>query len=134
MSIPPTRHQENTAGLQPQVDRTGKWIGMLMVFVVLLYAAGLNNYWRVQRDSALYLGLGQSLAEGRGYTFNQEPHKLVLPGLPLMIAAVMRVFGADCIPNDMLPLNIMLAMMGSLTGPYGEEYYSGSAGPLRVGL
>lgn len=90
---------------------TGKRILLIIGFAAVLHAAGLNSYWRVQRDSALYLGLGRSLATGEGYVFNGQPHTYALPGLPLMIAGVMRVFGPDCVPDGMLPLNIMMSLM-----------------------
>lgn len=80
--------------------------------IVLLYAAGLHTHWRVGRDSALYLCLGRSLAEGQGYVYNHAPHTLVLPGFPMMIAAVMRVFGPDFLPDRVLPLNTMMALAG----------------------
>ena len=95
----------------------GDWRGptAILALAVLLYLAALNSHWRVSRDSALYLCLGRNLAEGRGYVFNGSPHRLALPGFPLMIAGVMRATGSSCGPNDFLALNALMALMAAAT-------------------
>jgi len=85
--------------------RKGWWV--LAAVLLLLYAAGVNEHWRVQRDSALYVGVGRSLAEGQGYTYNGRPHTLALPAFPLIVAAVFAVFG-----ESYLALNIVTALIG----------------------
>jgi len=67
----------------------------LFAGLLLLYVLGFNGQWRVERDSALYLTLGRNLAEGRGYTYQGEPHHLAMFGVPLMFAGVFKAFGAD---------------------------------------
>ncbi len=54
-------------------------------------------------DSEAYIGLAGSIADGRGYTrcLNPDqyiPHKTWPPGLPLLIAPVIRVFGLNLLP------------------------------------
>jgi hypothetical protein len=48
-------------------------------------------------DSGFYLALAESLADGRGYTFYQEPlyapSNFWPPALPLGLSAVIRMFG-----------------------------------------
>jgi len=60
------------------------------VFAVaaLLLAAGVSIHWRIQSDSALYLGIGRSLAAGEGYTFSGEGQYSIPPVAPLLFSAV----------------------------------------------
>ncbi len=62
------------------------WI--LLVGVVLLYALQLDTRWAIGRDSALYLGLGENIAAGKGMTFNGQSQVGFSPGLPLMWAGI----------------------------------------------
>lgn len=105
--------QDGTTFAQP-LGKAGRWLAghWLLVAAVLLYALGVNRFWQPSPDSALYLGLGRSLAEGQGYVFNYQPHTFVLPGFPAMIAAVMRAFGTECLPDRILPLNALMALTG----------------------
>jgi len=66
-------------------------VGPVIAFVYLL---GVTNQWWPTSDSALYLGLGRSLAAGEGYRFNGQPHNHVAPGLPLLLAGIERLVGA----------------------------------------
>jgi hypothetical protein len=53
----------------------------------------VNSSWNATPDGALYLALGESLARGKGYLFNGEPHTFVPPGYPLLVAGAARLFG-----------------------------------------
>ncbi|MFP4355770.1 MAG: ArnT family glycosyltransferase [Phycisphaerae bacterium] len=57
------------------------WIG-----IVLVYLLGTGGSWWPSKDSALYLGLGRSLAAGEGYVFNGEPCNYVSPGMSWIIS------------------------------------------------
>ncbi len=59
-----------------------------------LYLGTVTNKWWPSPDSALYLGLGRSLAAGQGYVFNGRVSNAVPPGFPLILAGLRRVFGA----------------------------------------
>ena len=61
--------------------------------VAAVYLAGVPVQWWPTPDSALYLGLGRSLAEGDGYRFDGEPCTTVTPGLPWILAGIRTVFG-----------------------------------------
>jgi hypothetical protein len=61
--------------------------------IVLVYLIGVCPMWWPTSDSALYLSLSHSLAEGRGYVHNGQAHTLVAPGLPLALAGLERAFG-----------------------------------------
>ena len=61
--------------------------------IVVVYLIGVSPMWWPTSDSALYLSLSHSLAEGRGFVSNGEPHALVTPGLPLVLAGLERAFG-----------------------------------------
>lgn len=84
---------------------------LLFGFLVLLYLAGFNGRWRLEPDSALYLNLGRSLAEGRGYTYHGVPHHLAFPGLPLLFAGVFRLFHT----TSLLPDLILMPLIGFMT-------------------
>ncbi|MHC4591963.1 MAG: ArnT family glycosyltransferase [Planctomycetota bacterium] len=63
------------------------------LIVIALYAAGINSYWRFQRDSALYMGLARSLAETGAYSFNYRPHAFAWPGFPAMLSVIYMAAG-----------------------------------------
>jgi hypothetical protein len=83
----------------------------LFAFLLFLYVIGFNGQWRVERDSALYLSVGRNLAEGRGYTYQGQPQRLVFPGLPLIFAGTFKVFGAD----RLWPALVLMLLMGFAT-------------------
>lgn len=68
-----------------------------LLAVVLISAFGfalsVSGSWNATPDSALYLSLGESLAAQEGYSFNGEPHTLVPPGYPSILAVAARLFG-----------------------------------------
>jgi len=61
--------------------------------IVLVYLIGVCPMWWPTSDSALYLSLSHSLAEGRGFVYNGQAHTLVTPGLPLALAGLERTLG-----------------------------------------
>jgi len=89
------------------------------------YLLSIGAHWYVTPDSALYLMLGENLADGRGYTLWGEPHRLVPPGYPLLIAAQKRL-GLGTIPW----LNFGMAVMtlGVLGICYRSLLLSSSSG------
>jgi len=87
--------------------RSRRSLALFALIVVLLYAAGVSGHWRFQRDSALYMGLGRSLAETGSYSFNGEPHRLALPGFPALLSLVYRTVG-----ESFLAMNVMVTLFG----------------------
>jgi Dolichyl-phosphate-mannose-protein mannosyltransferase len=87
---------------------------VLAIVVVLQFFLVVNNSWKATPDSALYLELGESLAEGRGYVFNGEPHTYVPPGFPTIVAVVARLFG-----ESFLTYRVLMALLGLLTAGAG---------------
>jgi hypothetical protein len=85
-----------------QVDRRRWW---LFGLIVALHIVAFNGQWRISPDSALYSELGRNLAEGRGFTYQGEPHTWVEPGLPYAIRFSFKEFGVDYFSP------LMLAMM-----------------------
>ena len=63
-----------------------------------MYLAAFNGQWQPTPDSALYRSLGESLAEGRGYTYLGVAHDHAYPGLPMLLAAMRRWLGGDLGP------------------------------------
>lgn len=66
---------------------------VLAVAVALAYALALNDQWAIRGDSALYLALGRSLAEGRGMEYNGRQMWGYPPAVPALVAACRRATG-----------------------------------------
>ena len=90
---------------------TPRRLAVVLAVSLAMFALLVNTSWRIGPDSALYVGLGRSLADGRGFTFNDEPHTLVLPGYPALLAALQWCFG-----EGFLALRAAHALMGWLCG------------------
>jgi hypothetical protein len=71
---------------------------LVWAFVVVVHLACFNGLWRANVDGALYLGVGESLAAGRGYTFMGEVNDHIYPGLPLLVAGCQWLFGQTILP------------------------------------
>ncbi len=99
----------------PLPDRFLAWIDahrrLLFGSLVVLYLLGFNGHWRFEPDSALYMTIGRNLAEGQGYTYHGQPHRLVYPGLPWLFAGLFKLFGTD----SRLPGLIVMPLIGALT-------------------
>ncbi len=79
--------------------------------VILQFSLIINSSWRAQPDAALYLELGESLAAGRGYVFNNEPHTYAPPAYPALIALVNVLLG-----KGMLFYRVLMSVLGLITG------------------
>jgi hypothetical protein len=66
----------------------------LLAGVVLTLLVGFNGQWRIEPDSALYMGLARNLARGQGFTYHGATHRLVYPGFPLALSVLFRCFPA----------------------------------------
>jgi len=88
----------------------------VVLTVVLGFFLSVNASWKATPDSALYLELGESLGQGRGYLFNNERHTYVPPGYPAMVAAAVRYAGGGffCYRAMMALLGLIAAGLGYL--------------------
>lgn len=77
------------------------------LLVTAVYLIAVTNRWWPLPDSALYLGIGRSLAEGKGYWFNGATSTTASPGLPFVLAGLRLLFG-DCY----WPGNLLSALCG----------------------
>src|SRR5437764_8307580 len=66
---------------------------ILWITLAVFYLLAFNGTWRVGRDSALYRGLGHSLASGKGYTFGEFSSRQIYPGFPVLLAGMEKLFG-----------------------------------------
>lgn len=80
----------------------------LLTFVV--FSLIINSSWKATPDSALYLELGESLARGGGYFYNEAPHTYVPPGFPIILSLWIGWFG-----NDFFSYRLLMALIGALT-------------------
>jgi 4-amino-4-deoxy-L-arabinose transferase-like glycosyltransferase len=81
----------------------------ILVFAALaiLYLLTLNNQWAIEPDSAVYLTLGRSIAEGRGMDYNGTPAWGIPPLLPVLIAGSRVLFGPAY-----WPINLAISLFG----------------------
>jgi len=61
--------------------------------ISLIYFLLWSPWWYPLSDSALYLSIGRSIADGDGFQFLGETHRLAAPLTPLLIATVFRLDG-----------------------------------------
>ena len=86
----------------------------MLVTVVVIFGLTVNSSWKATPDSALYLELGESLAVGKGYVYNESPHTYVPPGFPLILSAWINLFGPD-----FFHYRVLMAAIGVLTAFLG---------------
>ena len=84
-------------------------VAVLGCQAAMLLAFHVSRSWHCAPDSALYMGLARSLAEGDGYTFNGEFHAMVPPLFPLAMAGFMRVFGSSFLALNCFQIALALA-------------------------
>jgi hypothetical protein len=75
--------------------------GLVCLLIVAVYMLGVCPMWWPTSDSALYLSLSHSLAEGDGFVYNGARHTLVTPGLPVVLAGLERLFGPGYLAGNM---------------------------------
>jgi hypothetical protein len=99
-----------TGSLDGAAERLGKMRNYAAAVIVAWFALAISPAWLPTPDSALYLMLGRSVAQGHGYALDGHPHAYVPPGFPYMLAALERV-GL----GNMLCLNAAMALIGLAT-------------------
>lgn len=102
--------------------RRRRWV--LGVVTALGFLLIINSSWNATPDSALYLGLGESIASGRGYVFNGDHHTFVPPGYPLIMAGAAIILG-----DNFLSYRIVMALLGLLTAGFGYLFITRLYGP-----
>ncbi len=65
--------------------------------IAAFYLLSFNGLWRATPDSALYLSVARNIARGEGYTHLGEAHRLAYPGIPYLVAGMMKLFGEHAI-------------------------------------
>jgi hypothetical protein len=82
-------------------------VAVAAIAVAVVYLAGVIGRWWPNQDSAVYLGLAKSIVAGEGYRFNGQLNTQFSPGLPLILAGLMRAFG-----DSYWVLNLFIALCG----------------------
>src|SRR3954465_15210945 len=82
---------------------------LLMGLAMIPLIISFNGRWRMGLDSSIYRGLARSLATGNGYHFGEFGTHQVYPGLPMLLAAITKVFG-EHVFRPVVPLVLMVAM------------------------
>jgi len=88
----------------------------LFTFLCIFRIFSLGDpYFVESEDSANYILLGKSLANGLGYktlwTQNVEPYVKAPPGLPLLLAAMIKIFGYNLSVLTVVPLIISIGVL-----------------------
>ena len=81
------------AGAAPPTGRAAWPVLAVFALIAAAYVASVPGVLLVNPDTAVYMGLGRSLARGHGYRFNFEPYAKYPPVYPLMLAAVYATAG-----------------------------------------
>jgi len=84
----------------------------LLAFVLLLYLMGITSLWYPARDGASYLGVGRSLAEGKGLVFNGARRYWFSPGIPLLWALIVSVVGERYVVANAVMTGLSLLTAG----------------------
>lgn len=81
-------------------------LGLVLVALALVLAAGFFSETWQTGDDARYIGAAMALVKGEGYTASYLPHhppeNLTPPAHPLLLAAVMKVCGTGVLPGKIL--------------------------------
>jgi hypothetical protein len=101
-----TSPDDSDAAIAPLVNAYVRYRRVLLALVVGFVLLGFNGQWIVERDTALYRGLGHALASGEGYRFGEFASRVVYPGLPLILAGLELLFGETALPAIIL-INLM---------------------------
>jgi 4-amino-4-deoxy-L-arabinose transferase-like glycosyltransferase len=86
---------------------------VVVLVALVLYALNIDTRWSVGRDSALYLGQGRSLVAGKGLSFNGQMRAGWSPGLPLLWAGVIKVFGESYLVGRLIMCCFAMVAIGS---------------------
>ncbi len=80
---------------------------LVALAVAAMHLAALTDLWVVKPDSGLYLGLGQSLAEGRGMAFNGAQWWGIPPVVPFLVAGCRWLVG-----DHLWLINLVMGLFG----------------------
>jgi len=84
--------------------------------VLALYVGTVNPFWRPSWDSAVYLTLARSIADGEGYRYLGYAHGLYPPALSVMLAGIFATVGTSY--TVMRLAMLLLAAVGAVSGYY----------------
>lgn len=79
-----------------------RWALGVAWLVLVVYLASISSSWFIGKDSALYLSLARNWERGDGYTLAGKPHLGVPPGLPALLATILRLGGGVPAMNSVL--------------------------------
>jgi predicted membrane-bound mannosyltransferase len=67
----------------------------LCALAAAVYFGITSGTWKITPDSAIYVGLAEALADGRGYTFQGLPVTKYPPGLPIILSGIISAWGRN---------------------------------------
>jgi 4-amino-4-deoxy-L-arabinose transferase-like glycosyltransferase len=87
----PSPHGRTRLAASPA--RRRRWFAAAAAVAAVIYLGSVTDRWCPSADSAVYLGLGDSLARREGYVFNGRVWTQYTPGLPAVLAGLRSAFG-----------------------------------------
>ncbi|MGC4030797.1 MAG: hypothetical protein QM754_03485 [Tepidisphaeraceae bacterium] len=93
---------------------TWRWLFFAGIFILTILP--FNGQWRIGLDSSIYRGVADSLAQHGTYEFAGRRQNQVYPGLPVMLAALQRLFATTSLIPPLIVMNAMA--IGTLAGVY----------------
>ncbi|MFP4057190.1 MAG: glycosyltransferase family 39 protein [Candidatus Brocadiia bacterium] len=112
----------STESPQPHAPTRARRLGAALAMAGILlcfafaYVDSITPTFLINPDSAIYMGLGRSLARGDGYTFNATPYGKYPPTFPVILAGVYLVAGQSVWG---MQLAVALCGLGALLATYG---------------
>ncbi len=83
---------------------------VLALGVALLTA--IRPVWTIDPDAGLYVGLGRALASGEGYSLDGVPHAKYPPGLPVLVAGLVRLSGPEA--YGLIHASLVVALLAAV--------------------
>ena len=90
-----------------------RWAVLIALLIAGVYGLNLDTRWRMGRDSALYLGMGESFASGHGPTFNGDWLPGFNPGLPLVWAGILRTIGPNYLAGRAMMVGFAMLLIAA---------------------
>ncbi len=105
---------------------------LVRVFFAVYPGNALRAPWSGGGDAVAYVTLARNIASHEGFTYAGEPSAFRAPGYPLILAALIDIFG----PNYILAVRSLQFLEGLLTallcGAIAGELYGETAGKLAL--
>ena len=120
----------SVTGIDPEASHPPlRVIVGITVVLALVFACITAPYYLFGSDSARYVALGRSLANGGGYLYFGQPERYFPPGFPLVLAPVALLLG-----DSFAPMARWAAIVGAFVFPAAYAFARTRTAALPVAL